>query len=113
MLRRLFHALELECQGALTRLALERASLTSSSIPIAAAAAELCENFSLLDIDGSDAIDWSEVNASGAISCNEFVALLRGTTESRSSVTHPSDAPPSPLLPPATALHSPKAGVDS
>merc|ERR1712139_320965 len=62
VLRRLFQALELECGGALTKFALERAC-SSSCMPVAAAARELHAQFDLLDIDASDAIDWTELVA--------------------------------------------------
>lgn len=62
MLRRLFHALELECGGALTKSALERAASSSSAL-IASVAEELYSNFDSLDIDGSDTIDWTELVA--------------------------------------------------
>lgn len=67
VLRRLFQALELECGGALTRPALERSAARQGQI--ADAAKELHSQFDTLDIDGSEAIDWTEFLAA-ALSVN-------------------------------------------
>lgn len=57
-LRALFQSLELECDGALTRQALERAA--HSPAPVGFTAAELVKVFDCIDVDGSGTIDWTE-----------------------------------------------------
>lgn len=59
--RRLFQVLELQCDGALTRLALERVAMLKG--PTAGVASELARCFDLCDADGSGTIDWTEVVA--------------------------------------------------
>merc|ERR1719158_1874028 len=56
--RALFQALELECDGALSRPALERSAWLQG--PTGATAAELSRVFQFVDTDGSGAIDWTE-----------------------------------------------------
>lgn len=59
--RTLFQSLELECDGALTRQALERSAWLHG--PTGATATELARLFDLIDTDGSGAIDWTEMVA--------------------------------------------------
>lgn len=59
--RALFQALELECDGALTRPALERAAWLQG--PTGATAAEMSRAFDCIDTDGSGTIDWTELVA--------------------------------------------------
>lgn len=59
--RALFQSLELECDGALTRQALERSAWLHG--PTGATATELVRYFDLIDTDGSGAIDWTEMVA--------------------------------------------------
>jgi len=59
--RCLFQSLELECDGALTRPALERAAWMTGTA--GAVAAELSRAFDNVDTDGSGTIDWSELVA--------------------------------------------------
>lgn len=62
VLRRLFHMLELECAGALTKPALERASSCRFE-PVAVAARELLIQFDQLDVSGSNSIEWTALVA--------------------------------------------------
>jgi len=57
--RRLFHEIERECSGALTRVALER--LGHQTGLIGSVAAELAHCFEEVDLDGSGTIDWTEL----------------------------------------------------
>jgi calcium-dependent protein kinase len=60
-IRYLHETLELECDGHLTRPALER--VANSDGPTKAIAAELRASFDCIDLDGSGALDWTELLA--------------------------------------------------
>jgi len=65
--RALFQSLELECDGALTRPALERAAWLQGAAGMTAA--ELSRAFDFIDIDGSGTIDWTELVAVALGAC--------------------------------------------
>eukprot|EP00929_Paragymnodinium_shiwhaense_P025956 TRINITY_DN15556_c0_g1_i2.p1 TRINITY_DN15556_c0_g1~~TRINITY_DN15556_c0_g1_i2.p1 ORF type:complete len:696 (-),score=174.82 TRINITY_DN15556_c0_g1_i2:207-2294(-) len=60
-LRKLFQQLELECDGALTRTGLERASWLPG--PLGTVAGEIAKHFDRIDMDGSKTVDWTELLA--------------------------------------------------
>lgn len=60
--REAFRELELECGGALTRTALERVAQQSERA-FAPLATQLAAAFEVMDVDGSGAIDWTELVA--------------------------------------------------
>mmetsp|Transcript_43132 Transcript_43132/g.119304 ORF Transcript_43132/g.119304 Transcript_43132/m.119304 type:complete len:637 (+) Transcript_43132:40-1950(+) len=60
-LRQLFQALALECNGVLTRRALEHVALRPGHL--AAVAKELAGSFEAVDMDGSHTIEWTELLA--------------------------------------------------
>jgi len=72
-IRRFFQAMELECEGVLTRAALELAATRTG--PAAVAASELASAFCTLDADGSDALDWTELLAVVLGACGAVGAL--------------------------------------
>eukprot|EP00927_Polykrikos_kofoidii_P043084 TRINITY_DN3714_c0_g1_i1.p1 TRINITY_DN3714_c0_g1~~TRINITY_DN3714_c0_g1_i1.p1 ORF type:complete len:619 (+),score=99.00 TRINITY_DN3714_c0_g1_i1:123-1979(+) len=59
--RKLFQTLELECDGALTRPALEQVAWLPGAV--GATATELAHAFDSIDSDGSQTIDWTELLA--------------------------------------------------
>lgn len=61
-LRAAFQELELECGGSLTRAALERAAQQTGR-PACALAGQLARAFAALDVDGSGAVEWTELVA--------------------------------------------------
>jgi len=61
-LREVFHQIELACEGALTRPALEKAAVSLKG-HVALVASELARCFDAMDADGSGNIDWTEVLA--------------------------------------------------
>jgi len=62
LLREVFHKVELACEGALTRPALEKAA-TSLKGHVSLVASELARCFDAMDADGSGNIDWTEIVA--------------------------------------------------
>lgn len=58
-LRETFQALTIVCEGALTKVALERVSLYLQT-DLRCVAEELVRNFVVVDMDGSGSIDWTE-----------------------------------------------------
>jgi len=93
-IRRLHQMLELECDGALTRPALERASWLPG--PAGATAAELARCFDTVDVDGSGTLDWTELVAvafNAERQCSSDPAALKalkGRFDSSNDATNPS-----------------------
>lgn len=71
--RRLFQVLELECDGALSRQALERAAWLPGCAGVTAT--ELARHFDALDCSGSGTVEWSELLAAA------FGLALSGDSE--------------------------------
>lgn len=63
-LREIYLEIEIACEGALTRPALERAAISMQPI-LSSVTAELLRCFESVDIDGSGSIDWTEFVAAG------------------------------------------------
>jgi len=75
-LRRLFQRLELDCDGAITREALHRATCNDS--PIGAIATALLHDFEAVDAGASGTIDWTEMVAAALCTTPSAVAKAKG-----------------------------------
>lgn len=90
--RKLFQTLELECDGALTRSALERVAWLPG--PVGATATELAHAFDTIDSDGSQTIDWTELLACALGAVADGGAKLDGGDEAEESPSQRSTGSP-------------------